>query len=405
MKILIYGGSFNPPHIGHVHALRVTAEALHPDRIMLIPASLPPHKKLAENSASVRDRLAMTEQAAREIPGAEVLDIEMRRPGKSYTSDTLRQLNALFPDDELIFLVGTDMLLTLDTWHEPEIIMSLAHIAVFAREHDRTEDIIAKRDELRRRYGAEIYIISGEPVEVSSTELREGLARRECRELVPAGVYEHIIRNRLYNARPDYGWMREKAYAYLKAKRVKHVRGVEQEARKLAERWGLDEDDAAEAAICHDITKKLDLTEQLRLCAQYGIVPDSFEQVSEKLLHAKTGAAFSQELFGLSDEAAAAIRWHTTGRAGMDELQKVIYLADYIEPGREGFAGLAELRRAAYEDLDAAMELGMRMTIQEVRDKGNPVHPDTDAGHADVLARMLEKGLTPIHVDGVPDSV
>lgn len=405
MRILIYGGTFNPPHAGHVRAVRTAAAALDPGKILLIPAAIPPHKALADGSPPAEERLALTRLAAGEIPGAEASDIELRREGKSYTSDTLRALKALYPADELVFLLGTDMLLTLPDWHEPETVCGLASIAVFSRETGREAEISEAAERLRRELAAAVYVIPGEPVEVSSTELREKLTRREGVELLPREVYAHIIRKRLYGARPDFEWLRARAYAYLKPKRVAHVRGVEQEAVKLAARWGADAGDAAEAAICHDITKALDHDAQLRLCDKYAIMTDELERAGEKLLHAKTGAAFAADLFGLSDDVALAIRFHTTGRPGMTTLEMITYLADYIEPGRAGFAGLAELRAACYEDLDRAMELATRMSIDEVQSKGWPCHRNTIDCHGWYRNNLRRRGLAPAHAEGIPDEV
>ena len=405
MRVLIYGGTFNPPHAGHVRAVRAAAEALKPEKILLIPTAIPPHKALGEGTPSAEERLKMTGLAAETLPGAEASGMELLREGKSYTSDTLRELAEQYPHDELIFLLGTDMLISLPDWHEPEVICRLASIAVFSRETGRETEIADAAERLRRTFGATVYIVSGEPVEVSSTELREKLPQREGRELLPREVYAYIIRNRLYGARPAFSWLRQRAYSYLKPKRVAHVQGVEQEAVKLAERWGVDTEDAAEAAICHDITKALDRDAQLRLCEKYAIMTDEYEKTGEKLLHAKTGAAFAVDLFGLSDDVALAIRFHTTGRPGMPRLEMITYLADYIEPGRAGFAGLPELRAACYEDLDRAMELASRMSIDEVREKGAAPHHNTVDAHEWYLRNLRRRGLAPLHAEGIPDEV
>ena len=405
MKILIYGGSFNPPHRGHARAVNMAAAAVKPDRIFLIPAALPPHKALPEGTPSSAERLAMTALAAGAIPGAEALDMELRRAGKSYTVDTLRALRAEYPQAELVFLVGTDMFLTLEEWREPESIFSLATLALCPRERDRAASIEAQRRTLAERYGARIEMIPGAPVEISSTELREALQRRAGLTYLEPEVYAYIIRRRLYGAKPDFAWLRREAYGYLKPGRVPHVQGAEQEAVRLAERWGAAAEDAAEAAICHDITKRLELPEQLRLCRQYGIMADHYERVSEKLLHAKTGAELAGELFGLSESAKSAIRWHTTSRAGMRPLEQILYLADYIEPSRSGFAGLEELRRAAYEDLETAMELGLRMSLADVMSRGNVPHVHSLEARRWFLEKMREEHKAPLQAEGVPDEL
>ena len=396
MRVLVYGGSFDPPHVGHIRSVRTAAAALKPDRILLIPAAEPPHKKLSGTSPAPAERLAMAELAAAEIPGCQALDMELARTGPSYTSDTLRQLRRQYPEGEIIFLLGTDMLLTLDSWHEPETILSLASVAVFARETGRQTEIEEKAAFLRQKFGATVYVLAGEPVSVSSTQVRALLPERQGRELVPEAVYAHIIRKRLYGAKPDFDWLREKAYAFLKPGRVAHVQGTETEARKLAQRWGVDVADAAEAAVVHDITKKLTYEEQLCLCEKYGIILDDCQRESEKLLHSLTGGPFAAELFGIPEHIVQAVRWHTTGRPAMTDLERVVYLADYIEPNRHGFSGLTELRQAAYEDLDAAMDLALRMSLAEVQGKGRRPHDDTVNAQKYYAQKLKEKGVRPV---------
>lgn len=404
-RVLIYGGSFNPPHLGHIRSARTTAQALGAEKTLLIPAAVPPHKTLPAGSPTAAERLEMTRLAAEELEAAQALDIELAREGKSYTSDTLRALRTKYPGDELIFLVGTDMLLSLPDWHEPEVIAALASIAVFSRMPGRDAEIARAAERLRKKFGATVYVIPGVPVTVSSTELRAALPERSGRGMLSPAVYAYIIQKRLYGARPDLDWLRQRAYSYLKPKRIPHVQGVEREAVRLAERWGVSKEDAAEAAICHDITKKLSREEQLRLCGKYAIIADDYERESEKLMHARTGAAFAGELFGLSDAVKSAIRWHTTGRPDMTALEKITYLADYIEPNRAGFPGLEELRRACYDDLDAAMELATRMSLDEVRGKGQEPHENTLRAWRFYRDAIAARGLAPIHAEGVPDDL
>lgn len=394
IDIAVYGGSFNPPHLGHIRAASAAREQLQPQRLFLVPDYEPPHKALEAGSPAPEERFTLTKLAAADIPGAEVLDIELERAGRSYTSDTLRELHTRYPQSRLCFLMGTDMLLTLDEWHEPETILSLAAIGVFARSVGEREVIEAKRAALEKRYGASVILIESEPVDISSSELRGLLPGRGGREYLSDAVYAEIIRLRLYGAKPALAWLRREAYAFLDPKRVPHVAGTEQEAVKLARRWGEDEGDAAEAAILHDITKRLTHDEQLRMCREYGIITDDLERTNEKLLHARTGAAFCRERFGVPENIESAIRWHTTGRAGMTRLEKIIYLADYIEPTRHGFAGLEELRRAAYEDLDAAMAMALGMSWAEVTAKGTPFHQNSADAKEYFEALCKRKGLS-----------
>ena len=156
----------------------------------------------------------------------------------------------------------------------------------------------------------------------------------------------------------------------------------------LGRRYGGDEIRARIAALLHDCTKKLDMPEQLALCAQYGIELDELEQKALKLLHSKTGAAIARDVFGVEDAVYDAIWYHTTGKPDMTLLEKIIYLADYIEPSRD-FDGVDTLRQAVYEDLDHGLLMGLSMTIQEMEEMGNPVHHLT----RDARDYLLKRGI------------
>ena len=396
MKIGIYGGTFNPPHLGHLTAAAAVIFMLKLDKLLLIPASIPPHKLLPEGSPTAEQRLEMTRLAGEQLGlggKVETLDLELRRQGKSYTSDTLAEIKAQYPEDELWLLMGTDMFLTLQTWHEPEKILALAGVAAFGRTEADTEELFAvQRDYLYRTYPqARIFTLTVPGViDVSSTELRQKLAAGKPGTLLPPAVYGYILRNRLYGTDADLkhltlSQLRPVALSYLKHKRIPHVLGTEQEAIRLAERYGADVEKARVAALLHDCTKKLDMPEQLALCRQYGIELDELEQKALKLLHAKTGAAIARDVYGVDDEIYRAIWWHTTGHADMTLLEKIIYLADYIEPSRD-FPGVDDLRNCVYRDLDEGLLMGLQMTIDEMTEMGNPVH------HATVEARDWLKG-------------
>ena len=396
MKIGVYGGTFNPPHLGHVTAARAVFELLKLDLLLLVPDGQPPHKMLPPGSPSPEQRLEMTRLAGEQLGLGErvrTLDLELKREGRSYTAETLRQLHQQYPEDELWLLMGTDMFLTLQAWHTPEEILSLAGIAAFDRTEADTEELFsAQRDYLYRTYPqARIFTLTiPGVVDVSSTELRTMLARGEGGNLLPPAVYGYILREGLYDTRADLKHLplrtlRPVALSYLKHKRIPHVLGTEQEAIRLAERYGADVEKARVAALLHDCTKRLDMEEQLALCRQYGIQLDALEQQALKLLHAKTGAAIARDVFGVDDEIYRAIWWHTTGHAGMTLLEKIMYLADYIEPSRD-FPGVDKLRAVCYKDLDEGLLMGLEMTIEEMTSMGNPVH------HATIEARDALKG-------------
>ncbi len=383
MKVGIYGGTFNPPHLGHMAAARSAMDALGLDKLLFVPAALPPHKPLPEGTPPAEERLAMTALMADNLlrPGrVAVDDLELHRTGKSYSADTVRALRECSPEDEFWFLMGADMFLTLQEWHEPALFLRDTAVAAFARSRSGDGARLEEQARcLRETYGARVRIIPlPEMVEVSSTDLRAMLPRGEGSELLCPAVYGYILRRGLYGTDADLkhlsdAELRACSYSMVKAKRVNHIRGVEEEAVRLALRWGADPEKARKAGILHDCTKYLDLDEQLQLCAKYGIVLDELERQAVKLLHAKTGAALAGAVFGMPADVCEAIYWHTTGKGDMTLLEKILYMADYIEPCRD-FEGVAHMRELAYTDLDAALLLGCEMSIQDMEERDQPVH-------------------------------
>ena len=388
MKIGIYGGTFNPPHLGHMTAAKTAAQVLGLDKLIIIPTAVPPHKQLPEGSATPDQRLEMVRLMADNLnmPGVvQVSDIELRRQGKSYTVDTLVAMAALHPEAELWLLMGTDMFLSVHNWYQPKKIMELAGLCAFGRTEQDGEELFApQRAFLQDKYNARLTTITLPGlVDISSTQLRGALTQGRGEEYLCPAVYGYILMNGLYGVKTDLKHLdlpelRACSYSMVRAKRIPHIMGTEEEAVRLAKRWGVDETTARRAAILHDCTKYLELDEQLALCRKYGVELDELEQRAVKLLHSKTGACIAKHIFGEDEQVCRAIFWHTTGKTDMTMPEKVIYLADYIEPTRD-FDGVEPLRALAYEDIDRALLMGMDMTIEEMKQRGNPVHRTTQA--------------------------
>lgn len=156
-------------------------------------------------------------------------------------------------------------------------------------------------------------------------------------------------------------------------KRIPHAIGCAETAAALAKHYCADVQAAARAGILHDITKVLTVPEQLRLCEKYGIMTDEYSGQMSKLLHGKTAAAIAKHIFGERDDVCEAISWHTTGKADMTLLSKIIYIADYIEPNRK-FEGVDDLRQLAFSNLDDAVLRGIDMTIETLRANNRPLN-------------------------------
>lgn len=197
MRIGIMGGTFNPPHTGHINAAVAAREELSLSRLIFIPSYLPPHKKISENSASTEQRLFMTKLAADAI-SADVSDMEIARGGTSYTVETLRELRKEYPDDELWFIMGTDMFLSIENWREPREIFSLSSIAAVPRNDDDREKLINHSKYLSERYGTVSKVMKKAAIDISSSELREKIANGETKEFLPEAVYQYILKEGLY---------------------------------------------------------------------------------------------------------------------------------------------------------------------------------------------------------------
>lgn len=199
MKIGIYGGTFSPPHNGHVNAARMFAAAESLDKLLIIPTFIPPHKK--ETSAvPAEERLEMCRLAFTD-DNFDVSDIEVRRKGKSYTFDTLTELKEMYRSDDFYLLCGTDMLLSFEKWYRFADILSMCTVVCMRREENAETGVklAEKIVELKEQCAADVRLIDAPPLEVSSTEIREKLSRGEnVNDLLPTDVYRYIKEKGLY---------------------------------------------------------------------------------------------------------------------------------------------------------------------------------------------------------------
>lgn len=197
-RVGIFGGTFNPPHIGHVRAAEAFAEQMELDEFLIIPDYIPPHKDYVGN-VSATDRLKMCSLAFGNISNAVISDMEIRRGGRSYTYITLEELKSC--ECDLYLLVGTDMFLTLDSWVNPSIIFDIADICYIRRETDeeKTLFIEEKTKQYVKKYGARVHPIDALVTEISSTELRKMIKDNTVGNLISENVMNYIRSEGLYN--------------------------------------------------------------------------------------------------------------------------------------------------------------------------------------------------------------
>lgn len=197
-RVGIYGGTFAPPHIGHVEAAKAFMRQMRLDYLFVIPAAIPPHKQ-NDLVADPLDRLKMCELAFGGIEGVIISDLELRRGGVSYTVDTLRELSG--PDTRLFLLCGTDMFLTLDQWYCPEEIFRLCYPIYIRRENDPfiTNKILKKIGEYTEKYNAIVRRVVTEPIEISSSLIRKVVRDGgDISRMVDPKVAEYINDHRLF---------------------------------------------------------------------------------------------------------------------------------------------------------------------------------------------------------------
>ena len=375
-KIGVFGGSFNPVHNGHIHAAQFALESLGLSEILFLPSNIPPHKRADDEGIKTEDRLQMLAAALSDKKDFSVCDIEIKRGGTSYTIDTLQELIKRYPNDRLYFIIGSDMLLYFETWKDSEEIFKLCTLVAMTRLHQDKNAVLKHRDYLMQKYAAKIIVIDNEVEEISSTQVREQVRRGEkISELVPEMVEQYIKENEVYQNK--IGQMEQQVKSLLTSKRFLHVQGTVKAAKELAKRYSQNIEKAEIAALLHDVTKDIAEDGQRKLIEKYALCLDEWEKKEKKLHHAVTGTTVAKHEFGVDDEEILqAIRYHTTGRANMETLEKIIYLADMIEENRH-FAGVEQLRNLAKEDLDSAVLEALLYSKKSVEARNLTMHPNT----------------------------
>ena len=361
-RIAIFGGTFNPVHVEHVKTAVATVKELNLDKIFIVPTCIPPHKNVSP--AKNADRLNMLKIAFRDLTKAEISDFELKNSGKSYSFITAEHFRDEFPDAEIFMLVGGDMLKDFKTWKNPERILNAVKLAVVYRE-DYTVDFAAERRYFAKTFGKDFTTLSFTGETVSSTAIRTYLAFGIMPKGIDAEVFRYIKDNGVYA--PD----KYESYilAHLPEKRVLHTANVIVCAMKKAKELGLDYEKVRIAATLHDCAKYDDYTGY-----------DGFslpKDVPPPVVHAFLGAFVAEKVLGVNDEEILdAIRYHTSGKAEMSLLAKLIFVADMIEEGRN-YDGV-EMLRAEYEkNFDGCFRLCLKEEVQHLINKKQYIYAET----------------------------
>lgn len=364
-NVLIFGGTFDPPHKGHRHLLEEAIKQKEFDRILLIPAYLPPHKSHIP-SLSFEKRAGVLEDWFGDLKGLEISDIEQKRGGKSYTIDTIEEIQAEYPEDNLHLLMGTDMFLSFDQWVRFQDLLRQVVLVVGSREIGDREQLEQQKNRLEKQYACKgIILCSMEAVACASSSIRaagDGLAER---------VLAYISEN-------------------LDTKRARHTMMVAEYARSLAAKNEINEEKAYLAALLHDCTKCYPAQWHIEYAKKRGIALSDDDLACPQVLHQLTAPFFAREEFGVEDpELLSAIGCHTTGNPEMRPLDLLIFFADGCEMSRS-YPGVETLRKAGEQDLKKGVLLLLEHTIDYVNKKNTHLHPQTVAAR-DAILKELEK--------------
>ena len=394
MKVGFFGGTFDPIHAGHVAMLEAAADAGFFDRIYVVPSAVPPHKSAGMVSmASYRYEMVRLALHNRSFPIPVLLsDLELRRNRPSYTLESVRELRTSLDADAQIYLIcGSDVVPDIGHWHRPDLLLREAGLFLAQRPGHEGNALHPTIEEIRRTYSTDIHLFSTRPVDISSRELRM-LLESDIDGPIPhldAEVLSWVRANAVYD--PCYRFFHEippdlreqltdaefTLRTMIPARRLIHSLNTMREAVRLGKIHGMQPGPCALAGLLHDCTKH----------SKSGMFPmDAYRpfngepipsDIPAEVEHAYTGSVFAHIRFGIGDEDILnAIRYHTTSRPDSSLLEKIIFVADKIEPGRT-FPRIEEIREAAARSIDEGLAECLKDIMHQLQETGRPIHPDT----------------------------
>ncbi len=412
-KVAIFGGSFDPFHIGHKRVIQGLIKLNKFDQIIVMPVGLAPHKNTYMTPAGYR--YEMTRLGLQNIPEIILSDYEINRPGKySYTLDTieyfkkeikyqlllkkhlaikksskkhqanrnkreeyyfqksiLEELEKADVRVKFALVYGSDALDTIESWHEPEKLMQSATLYICHRGDESKEHMLQRAAYLKDKYQAKIKFFEIDEIALSGTAIRDNLDQGTVSKAeLPKNVAGFIEKNGVYTLHDDMAKLSKDNLIQLakyenevrqlvSRSRLIHSLNVMQYCVHLAERHNYDLMKAATAGILHDIAKQMNIKKQYQYAKKIG----GLDPLNKNIAHGPAGAFYIRKYFHIADqEILDALIYHTTARKSLTTLDKILYLADKLEYGRP-FQNLEIIRAAADRDLDE----GMRLCLEEVR--------------------------------------
>ena len=373
-NIGIFGGTFDPIHYGHLSIANTVKVKFNLDKVIFIPNGLPYYKS---GTSTPNHRYIMTLLATLDNPNFSVSKIEIDRDPPIYTIDTIKLIKSIIPDQtKLFFIMGMDSISQITTWKNPQDILKLCDFIVVTRPN---YTISAEVKKFLQNFIERIHFLETPALDISSTYIKNCIkSGLPITYLLPKNVEEYILKFNLYNHSylfEKYKDIIEKLKQNMNSKRFLHSVEVAKEAINLAKKYNSNTEDAFLAGILHDCAKCFSAEKKLDLCKKYSIELDDAILNQIDLSHSFLGYFIARDDYNIKDEnILSAIKYHTTGNKNMSVLQKIIYIADYIEPTRPPFDTQAKARELAYKDLDLAMKFILQSVIDFNLSRNRIIH-------------------------------
>ena len=378
MRIGIFGGSFNPIHNGHIEIAKKALYEAGLDKCLLCVANKPPHKETADN-VPARLRFEMTYNAlSPELP-IYACSVEIEH-GLSYTVDMLKTLteNPYYQHDRFYLIMGADMLCSFMTWRAPDVICSMIEgiIAVRRKGTADDEEIEDSMLEIKKSLGMENIILIDDVSELSSTQIRQRVYDAlPITGMMPGGSERTVYENLLYQP-TNIQVIAANLKNSLSKKRYLHCTSTMREAIALADKYGVDREKCRLAGLIHDCAK-ISCVDYIAMAERSQIELDEYDLASPPLIHAKLGEFKARMQYHITDKSVLdAVLFHTIASPDMDDVAKVVFIADKIEALRT-YQGVNELRRAAHSSLDEGMLACLESSVDNLALTGKEAHPMT----------------------------
>ena len=366
-KIGIFGGSFNPVHTEHFKIAKGAIKELNLDKLLVVPTFTSPHK-INESMLSGEERFNMLKIAFNGEEKIEISDYEINAKGISYTYLTVLHFKKLYPNAQLYLIMGSDMLENFPTWKNPKIIAENVEIVLLSRKgsDNLNQSAINKIKEL---YNKEVFFLKTEGECVSSSEVRlRAMLGLEFSSLVNNKVENYIIANNLYKGNKFYDYINKT----LPIKRKIHTLGVILTAKSLAKKLNVNEEKVEIASLLHDIAKYEEVEKYEDILPNNCPRDVAHQFIGEYILKTKLGVT--------DNDILNAVKYHTTGRGNMSTIEKIVYVADLIEPSRQ-YKMVSYLREVINRDFESGFKICVKEVLDFLKECGGEIYYLTEEAY------------------------